>query len=131
VRVTGRVADTRAYLDEAELFAAPLRMARGLPNKVLEAMAMGLSCVTSIAAWSGTVVPQGQGIVATDEPKEFAAHIVRLLRDDGYRALMARRARAAVETHYQWKLQLANLDRVVAAVTASSAPAAPPTLVGA
>ncbi len=131
VRVTGWVADTRPYLDEAELFAAPLRMARGLPNKVLEAMAMGLSCVTSIAAWSGTVVPQGQGIVATDEPKEFAAHIVRLLRDDGYRALMARRARAAVETHYQWKLQLANLDRVVAAVTASSASAAPPTLVGA
>ena len=91
VRVTGWVADTRPYLDEAELFAAPLRLARGIQNKLLEAMAMGLPCVTSTIAWNATAIPCGEGILATDDPKEFAAHIVRLLRDGEYRALMAQR----------------------------------------
>jgi polysaccharide biosynthesis protein PslH len=130
VRVTGWVADTRPYLDEAEVFAAPLRLARGIQNKLLEGLAMGLPCVTSIAAWSGTVVPRGEGILATDDPKEFAAYVVRLLRDDGYRALMARMARAAVEQHYRWETQMVHLDRVVAAVTASPARAASPALAG-
>jgi sugar transferase (PEP-CTERM/EpsH1 system associated) len=119
VRVTGRVPDTRPYLDRAEVFAAPLRMARGVQNKVLEAMAMGLPCVASTAAWRGTVIPQGEGILVSDEPDEFAAHIVRLLRDDGFRAEMARKARAAVEAHYRWEVQMEALDRVAAAVTAA------------
>ena len=119
VRVTGRVPDTRPYLDRAEVFAAPLRMARGVQNKVLEAMAMGLPCVVSHAAWRGTVVPQGQGLLVSDDPDEFAAQIIRLLRDDGFRAEMARKARAAVEAHYRWEVQMKALDRILAAVTAA------------
>jgi polysaccharide biosynthesis protein PslH len=115
VTVTGQVRDTRSYLDRAEVFAAPLRMARGVQNKVLEALAMGLPCVTSVAAWSGTVVPQGEGILATDNPREFAEHVIRLLRDGDWRAEMARRARAAAEVNYQWEAQLARLDEVIAA----------------
>jgi len=130
VRVTGWVADTRPYLDEAEVFAVPLRLARGIQNKLLEGLAMGLPCVTSTAAWNGTVVPRGEGILATDDPKEFAAYVVGLLRDDDYRASMARKARAAVEQDYRWETQMVHLDRVVAAVTASPAPAASPALVG-
>lgn len=126
VRVTGRVADTRPYLDEAELFAAPLRLARGIQNKLLEAMAMGLACVTSTIAWNATAIPGGEGILATDDPKEFVAHIVRLLRDGEYRALMARRARGAVEANYRWDMQMARLDRVIAAVTGSPTPAGSP-----
>ena len=53
VTVTGRVPDTRPYMDRAEVFVAPLRMARGIQNKLLEAMAMGLPCVASAAATSG------------------------------------------------------------------------------
>ncbi len=123
VRVTGRVADTRPYLDEAEVFAAPLRLARGIQNKLLEGLAMGLPCVTSTAAWNGTVLAHGEGILATDEPGEFAAHVVRLLRDEVYRAAMARRARAAAEQHYRWDTQMAHLDRVIAAVARSPADA--------
>jgi sugar transferase (PEP-CTERM/EpsH1 system associated) len=74
VTVTGRVPDTRPYLDRSEVFVAPLRMARGIQNKLLEALAMGLPCVASTAAWSGTVVPNGQGILAADTPEEFAEH---------------------------------------------------------
>ena len=116
VRVTGWVADARPYLDRAEIFVAPLRMARGVQNKLLEALAMGLPCVASTAARSGTAVADGQGILATDEPREFARHVIDLLGDGDGRAEMARRARAAAVANYRWEVQLACLDQVIAAV---------------
>lgn len=118
VTVTGRMPDMRPYLDSAEVFVAPLRMARGIQNKVLEALAMGLPCVSSVRAWGGTVIPQGEGILVADHPREFASHIVRLLQDDNYRADMARRGRLAVESNYTWDLQMQALDRVIANVIA-------------
>ena len=117
VTVTGRVPDTRPYLDGAEVFVAPMRMARGIQNKLLEALAMGLPCVASEAAATGTVVPNGEGILAADDPEEFAEHVVRLLRDGAFRAAMASKARAAAEMNYRWEAQLARLDRVVAALS--------------
>jgi polysaccharide biosynthesis protein PslH len=118
VSVTGRVPDTRPYLDSAEVFVAPLRLARGVQNKLLEALAMGLPCVASKAAWNGTVVPEGAGILVTDDCKEFAEQVVRLLRDRPLRLEMAGKARAVVETKYPWDRQMAALDRVIAEVTA-------------
>jgi sugar transferase (PEP-CTERM/EpsH1 system associated) len=115
VSVTGWVADARPYLDRAEIFVAPLRMARGVQNKLLEALAMGLPCVASTAAWSGTAVADGQGILATDEPREFARRVIDLLGDGDGRAEMARRARAAAVANYRWEVQLACLDQVIAA----------------
>ena len=118
ISVTGWVADTRPYLDSAEVFVAPLRLARGVQNKLLEALAMGLPCVASKAAWNGTVVPEGAGILVTDNSEEFAGQIVRLLRDDALRLEMAGKARAVVETKYRWDRQMAALNRVIAEVTA-------------
>jgi polysaccharide biosynthesis protein PslH len=124
VTVTGWVPDTRPYLDRAEVFVAPLRMARGVQNKLLEALAMGLPCVASVAAWSGTAIPRGDGIVAADDPREFAEHIISLLQDSKWRAKMGRRARAVAEANYRWETQMARLDQVIAA--AASQPRPPP-----
>jgi sugar transferase (PEP-CTERM/EpsH1 system associated) len=120
VTVTGRVSDTRPYLDEAELFVAPLRMARGIQNKLLEALAMGLPCVTSTTAWRGVGIPEGEGIFAADRPRDFAGHVIGLLRDADRRIEMARRARAAAETHYRWEAQMARLDQVIAAAVSGA-----------
>jgi polysaccharide biosynthesis protein PslH len=121
VAVTGRVPDTRPYLDGAEVFVAPMRMARGIQNKLLEALAMGLPCVASEAAAAATNVPDGLGILAADDPDEFALHVVRLLRDGAFRATMAGKARAAAELNYRWDVQLACLDRVIAVLSPGSA----------
>jgi sugar transferase (PEP-CTERM/EpsH1 system associated) len=115
VTVTGWVPDARPYLDRAELFVAPLRMARGVQNKLLEALAMGLPCVASTTARRGTELADGAGILAADDPAEFARHVVDLLQDDARRAEMARRARAAAEANYRWEAQLSRLDQIVAA----------------
>ena len=115
--MTGWVPDTRPYLDRAELFVAPLRMGRGVQNKVLEALAMGLPCVASTAAWGGTLVPKGEGILATDDALLFAGNIVRLLQDDKWRSEMANKSRAAAEKEYRWELHLEQLERAIAEVT--------------
>lgn len=113
ITVTGVVADTRPYLEEAEVFVAPLRVARGIQNKLLEAMAIGLPCVTSRLCWSFTEIPEGEGVRAIDDPEAFAAEVVHLLEDRAYQSDMARRARRAVEQRYAWECQLAGLDRII------------------
>jgi polysaccharide biosynthesis protein PslH len=119
VNVTGWVPDTRTYLDGAEVFVAPLRVARGVQNKVLEALAMGLPCVASRRVWHGTVVPEGDGILVADTAAEFAELVIRLLRTPAFRAELARKARAAAESHYRWQAQMEALDQVIALVIAT------------
>jgi glycosyltransferase involved in cell wall biosynthesis len=121
VTVTGWVPDIRPFLARAEIFVAPLRMARGVQNKILEALAMGLPCVASIPAWSGTIIPAGEGILATDNPQQFAEYVICLLQDNAWRAEMASRARGAAEAHYRWEAQMARFDDIIAAV-AEAAP---------
>jgi glycosyltransferase involved in cell wall biosynthesis len=75
---------------------------------------MGLPCIASTAAWSGTAVANGEGLLVADEPQEFAGHVVRLLREPDFRTAMACKARAAVEANYRWATQLAVLDQVIA-----------------
>jgi glycosyltransferase involved in cell wall biosynthesis len=96
-------------------------MARGVQNKLLEALAMGLPCVASTTAASGTVIPNGKGILAADEPEEFAEYVLRLLLEEQFRAEMAQRARHAAETYYRWDSQMADLDRVIASLASRPA----------
>ena len=86
-------------------------------NKLLEALAMGLPCVTSTAAFRGTAIVAGEGIFASDEPGEFARRVIDLLQASTLRAEMARRARAAAEANYRWDAQLSGLDRIIAEVS--------------
>jgi sugar transferase (PEP-CTERM/EpsH1 system associated) len=126
VTVTGSVPDTRPYLDRAEVFVAPLRIARGVQNKLLEALAMGLPCVASTAAWNGTAIPNEAGIVATDDAKQFAANVIDLLLNPIWRAEMGRRARAVMEADYRWETQMARLDQVIAAAISRPLPVSAP-----
>lgn len=121
IEVTGFVPDIREYLDRSELFVAPLRMARGIQNKLLEAMSMGLPVVTCSAAARGTVIRPGDGMFVADEAEQFAAHVVRLLEDNELRRAMSQRARLNVEEHYRWDVQMARLDGIIDAVVASRA----------
>jgi sugar transferase (PEP-CTERM/EpsH1 system associated) len=119
VTVTGRVPDVRPYVESSEVFVGSLRIARGVQNKVLEALALRVPCVTTRKVLAGTVVPEGQGILAADAAAGFAAHVVRLLQDDVLREDQARQGRQAVENLYDWKAQFAVLDTVIADVMAA------------
>lgn len=124
VTVTGRVADVRPYLARARVAVVPLRIARGIQNKLLEAMAMGLPAVACSAAAEGVEATPGRDLFVADDPADFAGATVRLFRDNELRRRTGVAARACMEAKYRWEHQLQRLDRVLEAVTGKGSPGA-------
>jgi glycosyltransferase involved in cell wall biosynthesis len=118
VTVTGKVPDVRPYLAQACVCVVPLRIARGIQNKLLEGMALGLPTVATTAAFEGVKAARDVDLFVEDEPAPLAAAVVRLLRDADLRTRMGQAARACVEANYDWEDQLARLDKVLSLVTA-------------
>ncbi|HUN25892.1 MAG TPA: TIGR03087 family PEP-CTERM/XrtA system glycosyltransferase [Steroidobacteraceae bacterium] len=111
VTVTGFVEDVRDYLSGASVCIAPLRIARGVQNKVLEAMAMGKPVVLTPQAFEGIEAKPPDDLIVADEPR-FAPEVIALLRDPQRGERIGRNARAVVESHYAWSARLELLDRL-------------------
>ncbi len=110
VRVTGTVPDVRPYLAHAHLAVAPLRIARGVQNKVLEAMAMAQPVLATPAAMEGILpCPDLQGTVA-DDPTALAQRILTLLADPDQREQRGRAGRDWVLRHYHWDRNLSRIS---------------------
>jgi sugar transferase (PEP-CTERM/EpsH1 system associated) len=115
IRVTGRVADIRPWLARAKIAIAPLRIARGVQNKVLEAMAMGRVVIASDDAASGLeretkacfqiVENNSAGAV-----KAWSEAVETMLDDEVRAEALGRKARVFVEAHYSWAAQLGRLS---------------------
>jgi sugar transferase (PEP-CTERM/EpsH1 system associated) len=112
VEVTGRVADVRPYLAHAALVVAPLRIARGIQNKVLEAMAMARPVLATPQAFAGLRALPGRDLLVGADAKTLAALAGEVL--DGQHADLGAAARAAVERDYAWETTLAGLDTLFA-----------------
>ncbi|MFC0384241.1 TIGR03087 family PEP-CTERM/XrtA system glycosyltransferase [Muricoccus vinaceus] len=108
VHVTGRVPDVRPYLAHAAVAVAPLRIARGIQNKVLEAMAMARPVVASPQAFEGVRARPGQDLLVADGPAETARCVAEVL--DGAHPGLGDTARAAVLGAYDWSATLRRLD---------------------
>jgi sugar transferase (PEP-CTERM/EpsH1 system associated) len=108
--VTGRVPDTRPYLAHADVVVAPLRIARGIQNKILEAMAMGRPVVATPQAFQGIRAEPGHELLIADDAPSLARCVAEVL--DGCHPTLGRDARRAVETRYDWSTTLAALDTV-------------------
>jgi sugar transferase (PEP-CTERM/EpsH1 system associated) len=113
--VTGRVDDVRPYFASAAAAVAPLRVARGLQNKVLEAMAMRVPVVGSPAAVDGINAVAGRDVLVAVEPEAFSRAVVRLLRDPVARERHAANGRVCVEQNHHWGKLLEQLERLVVA----------------
>lgn len=114
VIVTGFVEDIRAYLAKASVCIAPLRVARGIQNKVLEAMAMGKAVVCTPQAHEGICAIRGKEIIVAEGANEFAVAIIRLLGDPALAEQIGVDARRCVEMRYSWNDNLRLLDRILA-----------------
>lgn len=108
VRVTGRVADIRPYLAHARLAVAPLRIARGTQNKVLEALAMARAVACTPAAAAGICFPPGVGFRVAAEPADLARALLELF-DHGANPS----GRQHVLARYNWDENLAVVDRLL------------------
>ncbi len=114
VLVTAAVDDVRPWLAAATVCIAPLQQARGIQNKVLEAMAMARPVVASAAAAEG-IDHGGTVRVAADAEAQVAA-IEALLGDPIGAAALGAAARARVLARYDWAARLAPLDGVLAEI---------------
>ena len=113
VQVTGAVADMRSWLAAADIVVAPLRIARGIQNKVLEAMAMARPVVASPAAHEGIEAEPGRELIVADGASATAEAIRRLLEAPEEAAALGRAARARMASAYGWDRRLAPLEEIV------------------
>ncbi|MBL8856998.1 MAG: TIGR03087 family PEP-CTERM/XrtA system glycosyltransferase [Planctomycetes bacterium] len=114
VTVTGFVPDTRVYLSRAAVSVAPLRIARGIQNKVLEAMAMGLPVVGTTCATQGVDGSAERDYQVRDDAPGIARAVSDLLADTQAADELGRRARAFVEQNYDWEVVFDPLDEILA-----------------
>ena len=110
ISVTGQVADVRPYLQFAQAVIAPLHIARGIQNKVLEAMAMAKPLVATRDATRSLGVEAGTHLWIENEPEKFARAVVEALHGP-QRDTVARNARKYVEDHHNWPRLLEDIDR--------------------
>ena len=113
VTVTGSVDDVRPYVTSAALTIAPLKIARGTQNKILESMAMGVPAVISEEASGGIDAEPGVHVLVARTPIEYRDAIVRLLKNTAERNALAHAARARVIENHNWKSSMKKLDQIV------------------
>jgi polysaccharide biosynthesis protein PslH len=116
VVVTGGVPDVRGWLAAADVVVAPLRLARGVQNKVLEAMAMARPVVASPQAAEGIDAVAGRDLLVAGTDGDEAAAVLDLLADRDAALRLGRAARARVEARYSWDATLAMLPDIVRGV---------------
>jgi sugar transferase (PEP-CTERM/EpsH1 system associated) len=125
IQVTGAVGDVRPFLARAWAFVAPLRIAQGVQNKVLEAMASDLPVVVServLAGLSEGGFRHGRDVMAAATDEEMENCVAAVLEDQGLRARLAEFARQRLVASYRWQ---PNLDRFVDLVGAAARPSDP------
>lgn len=109
VEITGFVEDILPYYHRADIFVAPLRIARGVQNKILQAFACGLPVVATAMGAEGIDCRDGEQILLADSPDEFFERIVSLLEDREQYESVRRNALALVKTRYSWNGRLSPL----------------------
>jgi len=108
VTVTGTVPDVRPYIHHAEVTVAPLRIARGIQNKVLEAMAMARPMVVSPQALEGIDAAPGSELLLADGAAAFIATLSSLVANPN--PALGGAARSKVERQYSWPSNLARIE---------------------
>jgi sugar transferase (PEP-CTERM/EpsH1 system associated) len=114
ITVTGRVRDVRPYLYHATAAVAPMRIARGIQNKVLEAMAMGKPVIVTSGALEGIDATPGQEVILADEPEAFANAAIRLAGagvPEG--RTLGEAARRLILRRYDWDACLSGFDELM------------------
>ncbi|MBA3012825.1 MAG: TIGR03087 family PEP-CTERM/XrtA system glycosyltransferase [Proteobacteria bacterium] len=113
VVVTGFVEDIRPYYKRARVCVVPLRIARGIQNKVLEAMAMEKPVVLTSAALCGIPACPGEHLFLADTPTAFAHDVLMLLNDKELAVKTGNSARKFTKNNFSWKLSMEKLKTLL------------------
>jgi sugar transferase (PEP-CTERM/EpsH1 system associated) len=110
VHVTGWVEDIRDYYASSRIFIAPMQIGTGLQNKLLEAMAMRMPCITSPLANNALRATNNKEIIIADSVEEYAQAILNLLDNKEKAQQIAENALRFISTNYDWQSSTAQLE---------------------
>jgi len=113
VNITGWVEDLREYYAKARIFIAPMQIGTGLQNKLLEAMAMKIPCITSPLANNALQAKDEEEILIGNSPKEYAGFIVDLLTHPEKSEKIAAKGHEFVKRSYNWKTATDKLESLI------------------
>ena len=113
VTVTGTVDDVRPYVRRSALMIAPLEIARGTQNKILEAMAMGVPVVCSKLAAGGIDAVPGEHFLQAEYAEEYVEAILTILENLETREKFAKAGRERMLKNHHWPNSMARLDQIV------------------
>ena len=113
VTVTGSVPDVRPYLQRAALTVAPLNIARGTQNKILESMAAGVPVVTSALAAGGVDAASPEHFIAVSRTEDYAPAILSILENPERRDALARAGRERMLSHHAWDKAMQRMDGII------------------
>jgi sugar transferase (PEP-CTERM/EpsH1 system associated) len=113
VKISGWVEDMRESYARSRIFIAPMQIGTGLQNKLLEAMAMQLPCITSPLANAPLGAKNKQEILVGENANEVAALILDLLENENKIAELAQQGRLFVELNYSWKTHNKKLTEII------------------
>ncbi|MCF8063125.1 MAG: TIGR03087 family PEP-CTERM/XrtA system glycosyltransferase [Deltaproteobacteria bacterium] len=114
IHVTGFVQDVRPFYAQADVCVIPLRLARGVQNKVLEAMSMARPVVATSRANQGIRAVPGEHLLVRDTAAGFQEAVLSLLEDRTAGEDLGRRARAFVCARHDWDRNMAGLEACLA-----------------
>ena len=123
VEVYADVPDVRPYLENSSAVIAPLRIARGVQNKVLEAMAMGRPVVASRAALTGIHARPNHELLMAESTEDWESAILRLLTDETQRSSLGTAAQEYVVTHHDWQESLVPFGEALSIASHHAEPA--------
>ncbi len=112
ITIVGQVPEMPPYLRAAELYVIPLRIGGGTRFKLLEAMAAGTPVVSTTVGAEGVPVRTDRDLLLADRPAEFAAAVLRLLRDPELRDRFSASSLALVREHFDWRTIVPNLEEI-------------------
>jgi sugar transferase (PEP-CTERM/EpsH1 system associated) len=121
VTVTGFVADERRYLGPATACIVPLRLARGIQNKLLVAMAAGRAVIATPEAAAGLGAVPGRHLLVGRSTRELAEATLEVIAEPRRRAELGAAARRFVEAGHDWTPLLARFVDLVEATASGTA----------
>jgi sugar transferase (PEP-CTERM/EpsH1 system associated) len=113
IEITGFVDDIMPYYHQSDCFVAPLRIARGVQNKVLQAFSCGLPVISTSMGAEGIDCTEGKDILIADSPEAFLSKIENLFTNKLLYASIKKNALELVHTHYTWDAELETLARIL------------------
>lgn len=112
IELTGWVDDIRTSYARGKVFVAPMFIGTGMQNKLLEAMAMGLPCITTSLANDAIKGIHGTHIFVADTKEEFVKTIQELLANEVLREQIGQNAKAYVQQNFSWEISTAKLVEI-------------------